>query len=159
MEQALLIAGFLLALVGLAGAILPMLPGTPLVLAGLVLAAWADGFAHVGWPTLMMLSVLTAAAYGAELLATTLGAKRAGASRLGLAGALIGTFAGMFFGLAGLIAGPFLGAVAGEYLARRDLYHAGNVGLGSWLGLVVGGAAKLALAFTMVGVFILGWFL
>lgn len=159
MNEALLIAGFLIALIGLVGAVLPVIPGTPLVLAGLFLAAWADDFAHVGWPTLVLLTVLTAAAYGVELLATTLGAKRAGASRLGLAGALVGTFAGMFFGLAGLIAGPFLGAVAGEYIARGDLYRAGNVGLGSWLGLVIGGAAKLALAFTMVGVYVLGWLL
>lgn len=158
MNEALLIIGFLIALIGLAGTILPALPGTPLVLAGLFLAAWADGFAHVGWPTLILLALLTAAAYGVELLATLLGAKRAGASRLGLIGALVGTFAGMFFGLAGLIAGPFLGAVAGEYVAKGDLYRAGQVGLGSWLGMVIGGAAKLALAFTMVGVFIFGWF-
>ena len=157
MNEPLFISGLLLALVGLAGSVLPALPGTPLVLAGLVLAAWADGFQQVGWPTLLLLTLLMVTAYGIDLLATMLGAKRAGASRWGLAGAMLGTVVGIFFGLPGLLAGPFLGAVAGEYLARGDLRHAGNVGLGTWLGLVVGTAAKLALVFTMLGVFALGW--
>lgn len=159
MNEFLFFAGLLLALVGIAGSILPALPGTPLVLAGLFFAAWADGFQQVGWPTLLLLTFLTLTAYGIDLLATMLGAKRAGASRWGLIGAMIGTVVGIFFGLPGLLAGPFLGAVAGEYLARGDLRRAGNVGLGTWLGLVVGTAAKIALAFTMLGVFALGWFL
>jgi hypothetical protein len=56
-----------------------------------------------------------------------------------------------------LILGPFFGAAAGEYLARRNLRQAGKIGLAAWLGLVVGTAAKIALAFTMIGIFVLAY--
>jgi uncharacterized protein YqgC (DUF456 family) len=143
-----------LVIVGLAGTILPALPGPVLVFAGLWLAAWADGFARVGWPTLVVLGLLTAATYLVDFAAAALGVRRVGASRRAAAGAALGTLLGLFFGLPGLIVGPFLGAVAGEAWARRGLAGVGTVGAAAWLGFVLGSVVKLALVFAMVGIFL-----
>ncbi|KLJ02043.1 DUF456 domain-containing protein [Luteimonas sp. FCS-9] len=156
-----LLAG-LLVVVGLAGVVLPALPGLPLVFAGLLTAAWADGFGRVGALPLVVLGVLTAVSFAVDFWATAVGAKRVGASRLALLGTVIGTFVGLFFGLPGLFAGPFVGAVAGELLSRRNLYPAGlgqaaRVGVGTWLGIALGVALKLALAVSMLAVFAFAW--
>ncbi|MGE8219396.1 MAG: DUF456 domain-containing protein [Stenotrophomonas acidaminiphila] len=142
-----------LVLVGLAGVILPALPGLPLVFAGLLVAAWADGFAHVGWLPLVVLGALTALSIVIDVLATTLGAQR-----LALAGSVLGTVVGLFFMPVGLFAGPFVGALLGEYLHGRRLGQAARVGLGTWLGIVLGVALKLGLAVAMLGVFAVAWF-
>lgn len=149
----------LLVLAGIAGAVLPAIPGAPLVLGGLVLAAWIDGFAKVGWLPLVLIGLLAALAFVVDLVATSLGAKRAGASPLALVGAGVGTVAGLFFGLLGVLAGPFVGAALGEYVARKDLRQAGRAGVGTWLGIVLGSAAKVALMLAMVGVFAVAWLL
>jgi uncharacterized protein YqgC (DUF456 family) len=159
MEQLLWILGVLLVVVGIAGTVLPALPGTPLVFAGLLLAAWADGFQKVGWFPLVLLGLLTLVSFAVDLLATSMGAKRVGASWMAMAGAVVGMIVGLFFSLPGLLLGPFLGAVLGEYLARRNWEQARRAGFGTWLGLVFGTAAKLALAFTMLGVFVTAYFL
>jgi len=143
----------LLVLVGIAGTVVPVLPGVPLVFGGLALAAWAEGFQRVGTVTLVILGVLTALAVLADLAASAFGAKRMGASPRAVVGASIGAVVGLFFGLPGLVLGPFLGAVAGELSANRALLHAGRAGLGTWLGLLLGSIAKLTLAFLMLGVF------
>jgi hypothetical protein len=147
-----------LVLVGLAGIILPALPGTPLVFAGMLVAAWADGFAKVPVWVVVILGVLTALSVAVDFLASTLGAQKAGASRQALWGAAIGTLAGLFLGFVGLLLGPFVGAVVGEFLATREWRVASKVGVATWIGLVVGAALKLALAFGMVGIFALAWF-
>ncbi len=139
---------------GVAGTVLPALPGAPLVFVGLLIAAWADGFQKVGWFPLVLVGLLTLASLAVDLLATSLGAKRVGASWLALAGAAVGTVVGIFLGLPGLVLGPFVGAVLGEYVAQRNWRQAGKVGLGTWLGLLLGTAAKLALVFTMLGIFL-----
>jgi uncharacterized protein len=134
--------------------VLPALPGAPLVFLGLLLAAWIDGFEKVGWFPLVLLGLLMVVSFAVDLLATSLGAQRVGASRTALFGAVAGTVVGLFFGLPGLLLGPFLGAVAGEYAARRNWKQAQKVGLGTWIGLVLGSVAKIALAFTMLGLFV-----
>jgi uncharacterized protein YqgC (DUF456 family) len=139
---------------GVAGTVLPALPGAPLVFVGLLLAAWADGFQKVGWFPLVLVGLLTLATFAIDVMATSMGAKRAGASGLALAGAAVGTVVWIFFSLPGLLLGPFVGAVLGEYLARRNWQQAGKAGVGTWLGLVFGTAAKLALIFTMLGIFL-----
>lgn len=154
MTALLWIASGLLVLAGIAGTLLPALPGTPLVFAGLLLAAWADGFQRVGLGTIGILAGLTALAFVVDLLATGLGARRAGASRQAVIGAAAGTLVGLFFGPPGILLGPFLGAVAGEWFARRDLGRAGRAGAAAWAGFVLGVGIKLALAFVMVGLFI-----
>jgi uncharacterized protein len=147
----------LLVLIGLAGTILPALPGVPLVFGGLFLAAYIGNFERIGWPTLTILGVLTAVAIAADFIATLLGAKRAGASKLALLGAAVGSLLGIFSGLWGLLVFPFIGAVAGELIARQQLSQASRVGLATWLGMMIGTLAKLAIALTMVGVFIVSY--
>ena len=153
--QALLfLLGAILVVAGLAGIILPAIPGTPLVFVGLLVAAWAEGFEKVGWFPLTLLGILTIVSQIVELLAASMGAKRVGATWKGMAGAAAGTLVGMFFGIPGLLLGPFVGAVLGEYISQRDWNRAGKVGLGTWLGLIFGTAAKIAVAFAMLGVFV-----
>jgi uncharacterized protein YqgC (DUF456 family) len=142
-----------LVLAGIAGTVLPALPGAPLVLVGLILAAWADGFQKVGWFPLALIGGLTLLALVVDFAATSLGAKRTGASWLAVTGAAVGTIVGLFFSLPGLILGPFVGAVLGEYLARRDHQQAIRAGIGTWIGILLGTAGKLALIFMMIGVF------
>lgn len=147
-----------LILVGIAGVILPALPGLPLVFAGMLLAAWAGDFQQVGWVTLVILGVLTIFSVGVDFFATLVGAKRVGASRKALIGAVAGTFAGLFFGPIGLFAGPFVGALLGELWHGREIGQAAKVGLGTWLGILLGTVLKLGLAFAMLGLFAFAWF-
>lgn len=153
-----LLAG-LLVLVGVLGSVLPGLPGAPLVFAGLATAAWADDFQRVGWIALTLLGLLTLTSFAIDFIAASLGARRVGATRLAIVGALLGTLVGVFLGLPGLILGPFLGAVAGELVSHGKLEQAGRAGLATWVGLVFGTLAKLALIFTMLGVFATAYFL
>jgi uncharacterized protein YqgC (DUF456 family) len=143
-----------LILAGLAGLVLPALPGAPLLFLGLVAAAWAEGFVYVGWGTLLLLGVLAVLTYAVDFAAGAFGAKRFGASGRAVAGAALGTLFGLWFGLAGVLLGPFIGAVTGELTLRRDLRSAGRAGIGATLGLALGAAAKIALAFTMLGTFL-----
>jgi uncharacterized protein len=146
-----------LVLVGVVGTVVPGLPGAILVLAGLVLAAWIDRFARVGFTTLAALAALTALTYVLDVVATAVGARRFGTSWWGVAGAFLGTVAGLFLGLPGLLVGPFLGAFAAELLARRDVRQAGRAGLGAWLGLLLGTASRLALVLAMLALFALAY--
>ena len=152
-----IIAG-MLVVAGILGTVAPALPGPVLVFAGLLMAAWIDGFENVGWAPLTVLGVLTALSFVADIVATGAGAKKAGASKQAVIGAAIGTIVGIFFGIIGIIAGPFVGAAAGEFLAKRDLIRAGKVGYGTLFGLVLGAAMKIALALAMVGVFVTSYF-
>jgi uncharacterized protein len=142
-----------LVIAGLAGTVLPVIPGGLLIFAGLFLAAWADGFVHVGTVGLVIIGVLAALTFVVDFLASLLGAKRAGASPHALIGATLGGIVGLFLGIPGIILGPFAGAVAGELLARRDLLQAGKVGLGTWLGLVAAAVLKVVIAFAMIVTF------
>lgn len=152
-----------LVLVGIAGTILPALPGLPLVFAGMLLAAWAGDFEQIGIVTLVVLGVLTLLSLLIDFWATAVGAKRVGASRLAVIGAVVGTFGGLFFGPIGLFVGPFAGALVGELihgrrLGQQGLGQAARVGVGTWLGIVFGIVLKLTLAFAMLGLFALAWF-
>lgn len=161
MESALLLwlLSLILVIAGIVGLLLPALPGIVLVFAGLVVAAWAEDFTYVGQGTLIFLLVLCLLGYVIDFLAGALGASRYGAGKYSIIGAAIGAVAGMFFGLPGILLGPFIGAVAGELYIRRDIRVAGLAGFGAWVGLVVGTAAKIAITFVMIGVFILARFL
>jgi uncharacterized protein YqgC (DUF456 family) len=154
MNTLLWILAILLVITGLVGIVVPALPGPVMVYAGLFLAAWIDGFDKVGWLSLAMLGALTALSFLADFAATAAGAKKAGASKQAVIGATIDTIVGIFFGIAGMFIGPFLGAAAGEFLAVRDLVKAGRVGYGTLFGLVLGAALKIALALAMIGVFV-----
>lgn len=148
----------LLIVAGLAGTVLPALPGTALVLAGIVLGAWIDDFTRVGPLMLAVISVLAVLAWVLDYAAGLLGARRAGASRLALLGAALGTVVGIFMGLVGVLFMPLVGAAAGEYLARRHQAQAGaqslKVGVATWLGIMAGLLAKVVIACVMVGLFV-----
>ncbi len=148
----------MLVVIGIAGVILPALPGLPLVFAGMLLAAWASDFDKIGWVTLVVLGLLTLLSVAVDFFATMVGAKRVGASRKALIGAVLGTFLGLFFGPIGLFAGPFVGALLGELWHGRELDQAAKVGLGTWLGILLGTVLKLGLAFAMLGLFAFAWF-
>ncbi|HEX9773153.1 MAG TPA: DUF456 domain-containing protein [Steroidobacteraceae bacterium] len=149
----------LLVLAGLAGSVLPALPGVPLVFGGLLLAAWADDFQRVSWVVLVILGLLTVLSFAIDFAATALGAKRVGASKLAIVGAMIGTLAGFVLGLPGLIFGPFAGAVIGEMLSHGEVQKATRAGFATWVGLIFGTLAKLALVFAMLGIFAFAWFI
>jgi len=149
----------LLVLAGLAGTVVPALPGVPLVLAGLLVGAWIGDFQAVGWTTLGVFLLLTILAQLLDFLASAFGAQYAGAGARAFWGATIGALVGIFFGIPGLILGPFVGAVLGEISAGSSLRQSGRAGIGAWLGMVFATAIKLAIAFLMIGIFLfqLGW--
>jgi uncharacterized protein YqgC (DUF456 family) len=140
--------------VGVAGVVLPALPGIAFVYGGIVLGAWIGRFEEVGAGTVVALGVLAVIGLAIDYVATTIAAQKAGASRLGLIGAALGTVAGIFMGLVGIVFMPLVGAAIGEYIARRDAIRAGRVGVATWVGLLAGIVAKLAIVFTMIGVFV-----
>ncbi len=154
MNTFLWIASVALIVAGVAGTVLPVLPGTALVLAGMVLGAWIDDFSRVSGITLAVLTVLAALSWVLDYVAGLMGARRAGASKQALIGAAIGTVAGLFIGLVGVLFMPLIGAAVGEYLARRDERRAAHVGIATWLGILLGMVAKVGIAFVMVGIFV-----
>jgi uncharacterized protein len=148
-----------LVAVGLAGVVFPALPGTVLIFAGLLLGAWVDNFTRVGPWTLLLIGVLGAASYLVDFVAAALGAQRVGASPRAVIGAGLGTLLGLPLGLPGVIFGPLAGAILGELTAHRDLKRAGHVGLAAWIGFLVGTAVKIALACSMIAIFLIALFL
>jgi len=147
------IAVVAMVVLGLVGVVVPGLPGVPLVLAGLLLGAWIDDFQYVGQSTLIWIALLALIATAVDFAASALGAKRAGAHRRAVIGAVLGAIVGLFLGLPGLVLGPFVGAVIGEFTARGDLARAGRVGVATWVGMLLGGAAKLAIVLSMIALF------
>jgi uncharacterized protein YqgC (DUF456 family) len=139
---------------GLAGLILPVIPGPVLLLTGFFLAAWAENFVYVGAFTITILTILAILAYGIDFIAGALGAKHFGASRQAAIGAAVGALIGIFFGFIGIITGPFIGAVVGELTVNKNIQAAGLAGIGTWIGMLIGTAAKAAIGFSMVGIFI-----
>jgi uncharacterized protein len=148
------LVALLLVGAGLIGLFLPVLPGAPLIFAGLVIAAWAEDFHYAGLWTVVILAILTLLTLAVDFWATIFGAKKFGASKRAVIGALIGLVIGIFLGFPGIIFGPFIGAVVGELSAQKDLKQATRAGIGATIGLVLGAAIKLALALTMIGVFL-----
>jgi uncharacterized protein YqgC (DUF456 family) len=143
-----------MVIVGLIGVVMPALPGHILIFAGLLVGAWANGFTRVGVWTLVPLGAIALASYGVDFVAVALGAKRLGASPRAMTGAALGTLAGLFFGLPGVVVGPFVGAVIGELTTQRDFAKAGKAGVAAWIGFAIGTAVKVAMAFLMIGIFL-----
>lgn len=158
MSTALLwVLAILLMIIGALGIVLPAIPGVPLLFAGMVVAAAIDDFQRIGWVALGVLGFLTLLSVLIELAAAALGAQRVGASSRAIWAALLGTVIGIFFGLPGLLLGPFVGAVIGELSVHGRMGRAGRVGVATWLGLIFGTLAKIAVAFAMLGIFILAY--
>jgi uncharacterized protein YqgC (DUF456 family) len=158
MDLVLYVAGVSAIAAGVAGTLLPVLPGAPLLAGGAVLVAWAGEFQRIGWPSLVAVGVLAVLTIVVDWVATILGARAFGASRWAFYGATIGLLAGLFLGLPGVLLGPIVGAVALEWLKNADLVRAWNAGIGVAVGMLVGGAVKVALALAAVGVLVVAWF-
>jgi uncharacterized protein YqgC (DUF456 family) len=148
------IAGILIV-AGLVGAILPNLPGIPVMFGGMLLAAWVGHFQKIPVWVIVVLGVLATFSITFDFIAGSLGAKRYGASKTAVWGAFLGTIVGLFFGIPGIILGPFVGAVIGQLASGSPVDHAARVGFGTWIGLMIGTAIKLAVAFMMLGTFAL----
>lgn len=146
----------LLLVAGVAGTVLPALPGTLLVLAGIWLGAWIDDFARVGWGIVAACTVLAVLAWALDYVAGLMGARKVGASAQALWGAAVGTVVGLFMGVVGVLFMPLVGAAVGEFMARRDHGRAVHVGMATWLGLMAGLVAKVVLTFMMIGLFVVG---
>ena len=156
MEVLLYALGVAAIAAGIAGLVLPALPGSALLVVGAFLVAWAEDFTRVGWGTLVAVVVLGLVIWLVDLLAAVLGAKAFGASRWAIVGSTIGLVVGLFLGLPGIVLGPVVGAVAFEYARNPDFSRAAKAGVGAFVGFVLGSAVKIALAFVLVGVLILG---
>lgn len=165
-------AGIVVLIVGgVLGTVLPALPGVVLVLAGIVWGAWLDHFTRVPVWVVVLCAVLAVAAWVTDYVAALMGAKRVRASGWAIAGAAIGTVLGVFTGFIGLLFMPLLGAMVGEWWALRQrngpLTLRGNhaaegrraleVGVATWIGMLVGTAVKLALVFVMIGAFVFAY--
>lgn len=148
------IAGFSI-LIGVLGTVVPVLPGTPMIFAGALLIGWWHDYSCIGVPSLTFLAILAMLGVLVDLVASSLGAKRVGASLWALLGATLGSFIGIFFSIPGIIVGPFIGAYAGELLAGTSLRQATRVGFGTWVGILCGAVCKVALALSMVGFLII----
>ncbi|MCS4532876.1 DUF456 domain-containing protein [Neisseria montereyensis] len=148
---AILVALGLIALIaGLLGTIYPALPGLGLMFGGAWLLAYADGYHIIGTNTLIFLAVVTILGTATDYVAGMLGAKFTGASKTAIWGSLIGGIIGAFFSLPGLLLGPLLGAAIGEFWARKDLWSAGKVSIGTFIGFIIGVVAKVGCALTIL---------
>lgn len=145
----------ILTVIGLSGLLLPIVPGAPLLLLGLLFGAWAENFRYIGIWTLLILAGMTALTYVVEFAASVLGVKQFGGSNRAMVGAVLGGIIGLFFGVPGILFGPFLGAVLGELSLQRSLDRASRAGFGTVVGLAIGVAGKLAIGIAMVGLFLL----
>lgn len=161
MDQSLLlwILSAILTVTGLAGLLLPVLPGAPLLFLGLFFGALAEGFTYIGFWTLLALAVMAALTYVVEFAASILGVKKFGGSRRAMAGAALGGIVGLFLGLPGILLGPFVGAIIGELSLQRSLDQASRAGFGTVVGLAIGVAGKLAIGIAMIGLFVLQRFI
>jgi uncharacterized protein YqgC (DUF456 family) len=143
--------------VGVVGTVLPALPGIIFVYGGIVLAAYADNFTRISGWIVGLLGVLAVIGWALDYIAGLMGAKKAGASKLAIIGAAIGTVAGIFMGLVGVLFMPLVGAAIGEYIYLKGhpeaLQRAGKVGVATWLGLLAGMIGKVVIVFIMLGIF------
>jgi len=142
--------------VGLIGTIVPVLPGTTIILAAAIIHRVMLGAEKsIGWKTIGALVLLTLLSYVFDFLGSYFGAKYFGATKWGAFGAILGAVVGLFFGLIGLFVGPVIGAIAGEVIAGKRMIDAGRAGWGSLLGNVGAMLAKLIIALAMISIFLI----
>jgi len=141
--------------VGLIGTIVPVLPGTTIILAAAIIHRLMLGAERsIGWKTIFALVSLAFLSYAFDFLGSYFGAKYFGATKWGALGAIIGALIGLFFGIIGLFVGPVLGAVAGEFIAGKRMIDAGRAGWGSLVGNLGAMIGKLVIALVMISIFL-----
>jgi uncharacterized protein YqgC (DUF456 family) len=162
LDSGLFVLAYMLILLGLMGAILPVVPGPLLIWLGVALWAWADGYQAFGWPTLLLLAIIAVLALGSDLLLTTIGSRKAGAGWKSVVGAILfGIVGGVLLSgmlpLVGSLAGTVLGAVFGiilvEYLDKRDWGRALRASRGYLTGYLAANALELLLSLLMIAIF------
>jgi uncharacterized protein YqgC (DUF456 family) len=158
MHIALYLGASVLILAGLLCAVLPALPGIPLIFAGIWLIAAGDGYGHLGKWWLICIAATGCVGLATDFLAAALGVKRVGASRQAIWGAVIGTVVGLFFGLGGVLVGPFLGALVGELASGSSVTRSTGIGLSTWIGLIFGTLVKLVTSLMMVAMLAIAWY-
>lgn len=142
---ALIILGLLFALSGIIGCILPLIPGPLLSFLSLIILSCATNWEPFSTMFLIVMGGLMVLVTILDYVVPASGAKKYGASRLGVAGSIIGMLAGFFFlPPLGLFIGAFLGALTGELLARKEGKDALRAGWGVFVGIMVGIGLKLA---------------
>jgi uncharacterized protein YqgC (DUF456 family) len=140
--------------VGLIGTVLPVFPGTIIILAAALLHRMMLGpEKSIGWGTITVLVLLAVVSYALDFLSGYFGAKYFGATRWGMFGALIGALIGVLFGIVGLFVGPVIGAIVGEFIAGKRMIDAGRAGWGSLLGNLGAMICKLFVALVMIAIF------
>jgi uncharacterized protein len=144
----------LLFVFGLAGAVLPFVPGPLLILVGAVVYAAATGFTVIAVGRLAVLALLAGLGFVLAHVAGALGARRYGGSRWAVIGAIVGAFVGVLMGPLGLLIGPAVGAVTFEMVATGEIEKSVRTGLGAMLGVLMGALAHLGVALTMIAMFL-----
>ena len=142
---------------GLIGTVIPIVPGTTIILAAAVVHRVALGADRsLGWSALIAILVLTLVTYAIDAAAGYMGAKRFGATKWGLIGGAAGALIGLFFGFPfGLFVGPVIGAIAGELIGGKEIMKAGRAGWGTFLGGLAGVIAKLFIGLIMIVIFLM----
>jgi len=151
------IIGLALALLvmfaGFVGALVPGIPGTPLILVAAIGHRLYFGEHSVNWIALTVLVLLALLSIALDYFASVYGAKRFGATWRGAVGAIIGGIVGLFFNLPGIILGPFLGALLFELIGGYKFKDASRAGAGAVLGLFAGVLGKCVVSVVMIGLF------
>jgi uncharacterized protein YqgC (DUF456 family) len=141
---------------GLIGTVIPIVPGTTIILAAAVIHRLVLGADRsLGWSALIAMLVLALLTYVIDAAAGYLGAKRFGATKWGLIGGAAGALLGLFFGLLGLFVGPVIGAIAGELIGGKEVMKAGRAGWGTFVGGLAGVIAKLFIGLIMIVIFLM----
>lgn len=149
-------AAIVVMAIGLIGTVLPIVPGTTIILAAAITHRLAVGAEKgLNWWMIAVLAVLTLLCYAIDFAAGYLGAKYFGATRWGVIGAIIGGIAGIFTGFITLLVLPIVGAIAGEMIAGKKLVSAGKAGWGTLLGNLAGMISKLAIGLAMIVLFLM----
>lgn len=157
MTTLLIIGGLICLLAGLLGTVYPALPGLALMFAGSWLIGHAGGYQIIGTGTLVALGIVAALGTAVDYVAGMLGAKFTGASKQAVLGSFIGGIAGAFFSIPGLLLGPMIGAAAGEIIARKDVWSAGKVSIGTFIGFILGVVAKVGCAAAILLTLLVMW--
>jgi uncharacterized protein YqgC (DUF456 family) len=156
MELLWWLIAILLMAAGLIGTVLPVFPGTTIILFAAVLHRIMLGPAKsISWTVVIILVLLTLISYALDFAGGYWGARKFGASRWGMLGATVGAIIGIFFGLVGLFVGPVIGAIAGEFVGGKRMIAAGKAGWGSLLGTLGGMIGKLLIALAMIVIFLM----
>lgn len=150
MDTALIIIAIACGVVGLIGAVVPVIPGTLISYAGLLVVSFTEG-SNVGVAKLVVWGVISVAVIVLDYILPAFLSKRFGGTKWGSWGATIGTLLGLLFGPVGIILGPFVGAVVGEMLHEQlEFRDALKVGFGSMLSFLVGTLFKLIVGFVLI---------